>query len=292
MKGEPTKTPGREAMLADLEVLGDLPSPSPIVAQLTGMLWREDVALSAIEELVSRDPVIASRLLSAANAAAYAGYTPVASLRGALLRLGVERVRRLALMISVCNAMPGLKTPSPRFWLHSLAVAQVAEAVAREAAAGVEPEVALLAGLVHDLGLLVLGSHYPAQARAAFQQAAAEHRPLVEVERALSAIDHAEIGAALALHWSLPPRVTAAVRFHHAPAAAPPEHRTAAAVIRLADAAVGAVDVDWDLGEEHPLAEDEPALALLGFAPADVMAIAQGLAAEIGQAAVALGAGG
>lgn len=291
MKTEPTKTPIGEAMLADLETLGDLPSPSPVVAQLTGMLWRDDVALSEIESLVSRDPVIAGRLLSAANAAAYAGYAPVASLRGALLRLGIERVRRLALVISVCNAVPGLKAPSPRFWLHSLAVAQVAEVLAREAAIGVEPEAALLGGLVHDLGVLVISSHYPDRARAAFARARLEHRPVVEIERELSGIDHAEIGGALTRHWALPARVTAAVRFHHAPAAAPAEQRAAAAVIRLADAAVGVVEPDWDLGEEQPLADDDPALAMVGLELAEVIAIAEARAGDIGQAASIVAAG-
>jgi HD-like signal output (HDOD) protein len=281
------KPPVREAVLGNLDLLTDLPSPSPVVAHLTALLWREDVALSEIEQLVSRDPVIAARLLSAANAAAYAGYGPVASLRGALLRLGSDRVRRLALVISVCNSMPGLKTPSPRFWLHSLAVAQVADGVARAAAAGVEPETALLAGLVHDLGILVLASHYPTQARAAAERTLAEERSLVDVEHELFGIHHAEIGAALTRHWSLPEAVTHAVRFHHAPAGAG-EHQAPASVIYLADAAVATVEAQWNLGEGAALGEDDPALALLGLTLDDLLGLARESSAEIAHGAATL----
>lgn len=84
---------------ADLEALNDLPSPSPVLVKLTSTLGRGDVELREIEALIVRDPVIAARVIQAANSAAFAGYGATSSIRNALLRLGIERVRRLALLV-------------------------------------------------------------------------------------------------------------------------------------------------------------------------------------------------
>jgi HD-like signal output (HDOD) protein len=284
----PSSDAGRHVMLDNLELLADLPALSPVVSQLTAALWREDVALTDIEEVVSRDPVIAARLLGAANAATYAGYAPVDTLRAALLRLGIDRVRRLAVVVSVCNTTPGLGAPPARFWLHSLAVAIGAETLARTRPVDVQPQTAFLAGLMHDLGLLVVRSHYPRQAQAAAERAAADGVPLVEIERQLYDIDHGELGAALATYWSLPEVVTAAVRFHHAPVAAPEAHRLAAAVVRVAEAAAGGVEPQWDLRESGPRADGDPALALLGLDHREAVAIVHGVREDIAGAGAAL----
>ena len=72
-----------ERIIADLETLNDLPSPSPVLVKLSSTLGRDDVDLSEIEELISQDPVLAGRLIQAANAAVFAGYGPTSSGRGA-----------------------------------------------------------------------------------------------------------------------------------------------------------------------------------------------------------------
>jgi putative nucleotidyltransferase with HDIG domain len=257
----------RERILADLDVLHQLPSPSPIVGRLLATLGREDVGLAEVEQIVEGDPVIAAKIVSAANAAAWATHTPTTTIRAALLRLGLVRVRRLALVVSLYSTTAERRAAN-EFWRHSLAVAHVAEALAGATEAAVDGEAALLAGLVHDMGRLVLATRHPAQTRAVAELAVSEALSLVESERRLLGIDHGEVGAHLARHWGFPPPVVVAVRFHHerdpyALAAEP-----TVALVGAADA-LASLDPEWRLGEA--VVEDaEPALTVLGLEEAEV----------------------
>src|SRR6266403_1038470 len=99
-------------------------------------------------------------------------------IRDALLRLSLARIRRLALVASLYDAVPVRGTQASRaiFWQHSLAVAHCSEIIARHAIgapADLNPESVFLSGLLHDLGLLVLESHYPSEAPAVTRRAGA-----------------------------------------------------------------------------------------------------------------------
>jgi HD-like signal output (HDOD) protein len=123
---------------SDIDVLSDLPSPSPVVARLSATLGDDDVEVRTIEAIIGQDPVVAGKVIHAANAAAYASHTPTASIRAALLRLGVIGVRRLAMLFGLFNAYPGPRVPEG-FWQHSLAVAQLTDVVVQHMTAGEMP---------------------------------------------------------------------------------------------------------------------------------------------------------
>jgi HD-like signal output (HDOD) protein len=257
----------RERIQANLQLLGDLPSPSPIVAHLTATLSRDDVEVIEVESIIHRDPVIAAKVVSAANAAAYASHTPTTTVRGALMRLGLLRVRRLTLLISLYNALPRWEAFHEAYWRHSLAVAHAAEVVVRRVGAwqpGSSPEALFLSGLVHDIGVLVLLSHYPKHYAAVTAFAGEQGASLSAAELTVLGIDHGDIGASLIEHWSLPDEIAQTVRYHHRPHLAAPEHRWAASVLRLADAAC-AREPTWDLGEGEQIEAGDPAVAELGI---------------------------
>ena len=231
---------------SELERLADIPALSPVAIELVSTLER-DVSVTAVEAVIRRDPVITARVLSAANAAAWATSAPVVSIHAALLRLGFERVRRLALLISLYDAVATVPV-ARSFWRHSISVAHIAEALARRVAETETADIALVAGLLHDIGLLVLSRHYAAAF--ATMRAAAEERgvPLWEVEREALGMDHAEIGAEVALHWRLSPLIADAIRYHHRPDAAPEALRDVACVLALADG-IASEEPAWDLHE-------------------------------------------
>lgn len=281
----------RDRIVKDLHQLADLPSLSPVVAQLTATLNRPDVELHEVEVIIRRDPIIAAKVISAANAAAYAGLSATTSIRGALMKLGLLRVRRLAVLISLYNALPRHDAFQEAFWRHSLAVAHGAEVVTRHlpaAPAGANLDAVFLAGLLHDLGLLVLSNHYPKHASLVSSHAASTGLPLYEAELAVLGIDHGEIGACLAEYWAFPPETCAPIRFHHRPAAAPAAYRWPAAIIRLADA-ICMMEPTWDLGESGGLAEDESTLADLGLKAESLPGMVTEIRAEAERATQALG---
>lgn len=258
---------------SDLETLGDLPSPSPVLAKLSTTLGREDVELIEIEEIIGQDPVVAGRVIQAANAASYASRSPTTTIHNALLRLGVVRVRRLALLITLYNALPGRRVPE-QFWPHSLAAASCAEVLTRNLSAQSpesDPDAIFLAALLHDVGLLVLGSHYPEHYQTLCDAAVREGRSFDEMEDAVLGIDHGAIGERLAELWLLPPAVGGVIRAHHRLDAVVPEYRHSALVVHLADALCYHVGIG-DMGERVVLLPDDPALLELGIGP-DMLAL-------------------
>ena len=253
---------------ADLEALNDLPSPSPVLVKLTSTLGRDDVELREIEALIVRDPVIAARVIQAANAAAFAGHGATSSIRNALLRLGIERVRRLALLVGLFNAMPARGVPA-EFWPHSLATAVCSEVILQHVAtspAAADPDVVFLGALLHDLGLLVLASHYPKDYQALRETSVREARPLIDVEVAVLGIDHATMGAQLAKQWLFPPPVCAAIRGHHRIGTVEPEHRWNTLVVHLAESLSSQANIAG-MDEGVILVPDDPGLAELCISP-------------------------
>jgi HD-like signal output (HDOD) protein len=283
-----------ERFLADIEGLSDLPSLSPILGQLIATLGREDASVADVAAIIRQDPVIAARVLRSANSAAYAGRSPISSIREALLRLGLVRVRRLALVASLYDAVPvrGTRVAREVFWQHSLAVAHGCEIVVREAPGipdDADPEGAFLSGLLHDLGLLVLESHYPKEAAAVKRHADGEGVPLFDAELAVLNTDHGELGALLAGHWSMPEVITAAIRAHHRLELAPEAFRWAASVVHLADyiaCSEHIADLDEGVAERF----NPVVFEVLGVAEANLTPLVEEVRTETRKAASVLSA--
>lgn len=253
----------------NLQHLAELPPLSPVVAQLTATLSNDEVDFRDVERIIRRDPVIAARVISGANTAAYAGHTPTASIHTAIMRLGVIAVRRLAFLLSLFNAVPGTGAERQAFWRHSLAVAHTANVIARHAATwptGTQPDHAFLAALLHDLGLLALGRHHAKEDAMVVAYASENRMARWQVERQMLGVDHAQIGARLAGHWAFPQPITTVIEFHHEFAAAPDGSRWLAAVLALADALCNE-DETSSMGEGSQVETIEETVALLGLAP-------------------------
>ncbi len=257
----------------NLDELGDLPALSPVVAHLSATLGRDDVEVGEVEAIIRQDPVVAAKVISAANAAVYAAHMPTTSIRGALLRLGLMRVRRLALLVSLYSAVPVKPAMQATFWAHSLATAYAAEAIARHAVAfQPDPEATFLAGLLHDMGLLVLASHYPRELAAVRTFAERRDTQLWEAEIALLGIEHGEVGGRLAAYWSFPKAITVVIQHHHRVDMAPRQHQAVAAIVRLAEASCSGEE-GVDLGEGGQVDLSDPALAPLGLDEASLRAV-------------------
>jgi putative nucleotidyltransferase with HDIG domain len=261
---------GRARRIGDnLQLLAELPPLSPVVAQLTGTLSSDDVDFRDIEGIIRRDPVIAARVISAANTVAYGGHGPTASIHTAIMRLGVIAVRRLAVLLSLNQAVPGTAAERQAFWRHSLAVAHAANVIARHAVkqpAGANAEHAFLSALLHDLGLLALGRHHAREDAMVVAFASENRIARWQVERQMLGVDHAQLGARLAAHWAFPEGITRVIEFHHDFAAAPAPAQWLAAVVALADALCNE-DEASSMCEGAQVETIEGTIALLGLAP-------------------------
>jgi len=284
-----------ERFVADIEGLSDLPSLSPVLAQLIATLGRDDASVAEVAAIIRQDPVLAARVLRSANSAAYAGRSPVSSIRDALLRLGLVRVRRLALVASLYDAVPvrGTRAARETFWQHSLGVAHGAEIIARHAAAGpddIDPEGCFLAGLLHDIGLLVLESHYPKEAASVKRHADATGMPLCQAEMVVLGTDHGELGALLATHWSMPDAISAAIRTHHRVDQSAEGYRWHAAVVHLSDFIVSSENIG-DLNEGSAAVFSDAVFDILGLDRVAMPSIVEETRTEARRASSVLSAG-
>lgn len=224
--------------------LQQLPSLPDVVAELLASLGNEDIDFQHLAQQISRDQGLTARVLRVANSSFYGLQSKIGTIHEAVVVLGFRAVRSMVLAVSmggafradVCHGFD-----QPGYVRSSVACGMVARTLALRA--GRNPDLAFTAGILHDLGQLVLAASFPAQYAQALAYRKAQNVFLLTAERDVLGVDHAEAGALLAETWKFPPLLAAALSEHHAPAAATAE--SLADLIHVADAVVRA------LGLEH-----------------------------------------
>jgi len=233
-------------------------------------------------KVVSHDPALVAKILKLVNSSFYGLPNKIASLDRAISLLGMGGIRNLAIASSVSGMFRGgelCEGFGPRdLWTHSIAVAVVAREIAKKMRLPVADE-AFLIGMLHDIGLLVIHQKLPRQLREVCEESQKQQRDLCEVERDLIGFEHQELGTALATRWKFPASVCDAIAFHHHPADAPPEHRSVAALICVADTLCCQARIGFNLTACHQEL-DEQLLAAVPVTP-EVIAETQNKISEL-----------
>jgi HD-like signal output (HDOD) protein len=200
--------------------IAKLDSISTAPAILQPLLWMmrlpvDDIRVERLVELVSRDGAIAAQCLRLANSPLFA-CRAVETVRGAVMTLGIERVRSLLFGLCINQTIPRDKWVLDRtaFWRHSLGCALVTQTMARKIGYP-EPEKAYLAGLVHDLGFLVNSVIDTARFRECVKLAVASRCPVHIPEQQILGYTHADAGGLLCEHWDFSEDLSDVARCHH-----------------------------------------------------------------------------
>jgi HD-like signal output (HDOD) protein len=168
-------------------------------------------------QAIQQDAALALRIMRTVNSSFYGLPRQVADLKRAITLLGFKEIRNLVLSAYVADlfrAGGGHGTYSRRgLWNHLVGVGAVARLIAR-VGAQVPPQEAYLAGLLHDVGLILL-DQYLHRPFCQVVDALGGDRPICEVEREILGFDHALLGQYVAARWQLPEPLTTAVRHHH-----------------------------------------------------------------------------
>jgi HD-like signal output (HDOD) protein/CheY-like chemotaxis protein len=215
--------------------VGRLPVPSEICRRLSRALERPAVDLDEVIAIIASDPAMSAKVLQLANSPYFRPERPIDGVANAVATLGLELVLRLPVMLS---AFVGDDAGDDAgFSLLDLQHASIATArlAARFAQSPREADLAFTAGLVHEIGRMLLVRESPAEMAAVLQQAIASGRPISEVERERLGATHAEVGAYALGMWGLPLSVVEAVAYHHAIPAARRSERRIAALVHAAD---------------------------------------------------------
>ena len=195
-----------------------------------------------LERIVSEDAALTARLLRIANSALYGFPSRIETISHAITVLGFQQLHDLTLGCSVVSIFRDVSpdlVDMESFWRHSVACGVAARILAsfrREPNA----ERYLVAGLLHDIGRLILFLERPELARQALYAARERGELLYRMERELFGFDHADVGAALLQAWRVPVRLAEAVRYHHAPQRAG-DSMLDASVVHLADIVANAM---------------------------------------------------
>lgn len=234
------------------EVVGklqELPSLPAVVMELLASIDQEDVDISVLARKVSHDQALTAKTLRMANSSSYGLQVKVTTIQQAITFLGFQTTRNLitAAAVTGCFAAGRCAGFSDKaFWRHSIATAACARILARRMR--FNQDYAFTAGLLHDVGRLVLVSTYPARYADAIAWRAAHDCELIEAERAVLGVDHVMAGVALAERWNFSDTMRQAIAFHHEPERAGAGFL--ATIIHVANAIVHALDI---AGEEDDL---------------------------------------
>lgn len=226
-----------------------------------------------LAEAVGADQGLTTRILRLANSSFYGLAARVDTLSQAVALIGTRQVRDLALATAVVDLfknIPASALDGRGFWEHSLAVGSASRLIASKRRER-ETERHFVAGLLHDIGLVVMASQMPERVTANLLAAREAQQPLTVIERRELGFDHAEVGGAVIEQWRLPPAM-AEVATHHHHLLTSARHLHDCATVHLADVLVEALAYGSG-GEPVVTPLDPPAWDALGLTATDLTPI-------------------
>ena len=193
-----------------------LPSLPAIALEVIDLVQQEDVSVKRIAQTISHDPALAAKLLKTVNSSFYGQKHAISTISHALVILGMNTVRTLALGFSLVHNLKETgagKFDHMAFWKRSLISAVAARSLANEAGSLRQEEI-FIGGLLQDLGMLAMIQTLGEPYSMLVQQIGDDHHTLVRLEQEQFGIDHTQVGAALAERWRLPSILIAPIRHH------------------------------------------------------------------------------
>ena len=281
----------REQILNAAATLGILGLGADSAPRMLALLCDPQVDGSEIASLIARQPSMYARVLRVANSSYYGRPRSIVTMEAALLLLGRDAVRTIAVAScfdrTMARSMKGTAIDMQAVVRHSLTTAAAAEALATIARPPVASE-AFIAGLMHNLGIAVQVHLDPRGVDAmidANRNGAASGIRLLESNHAL--VGHEECLAVVFEAWQMPDSLVAAAGHHHGPMDAPEPHRDLTALVNLGSNLGLAIGPGYML-EPAPIERHLPAMLWLGLTDADLDAVAAQLPARVAELGSAL----
>lgn len=207
--------PTLDQLLKESERIEPVPQ---VVHQLMAMVDDPEAPVSEITELILYEPVVTANLLKVANSAALGLKRRVDSVHDAVVLLGLKRVIEIIMLDRVTkplkSAQRGYDLAEGQLWKQSVSCALMASAVA-DIVPGTEKHIVFTAALLKDIGVIVLDRHMTGTLSAIQSMMAAENLSLIEAERRVLGIDHAQLGGHIAVNWNFSRHLAEMISNHH-----------------------------------------------------------------------------
>ena len=264
----------------------EISSLPEITARIVEVVEDPRATAHDMHEIVKNDPALAAKILKVVNSAFYGLPSQIASLDRAIVMLGLSAVKNIALAASLARLFkPGALSEqfSARdLWRHCVSVG-VCGRMLTKAASGIQNDEAFVAGLVHDMGLLIEFQLFPDKLKEVVNRCLAQPQDFCAVERQLIGADHQAFGAALAAKWKFPPTLRCVISHHHTPGSLRPEYVKVSTLVCVADTICCQQQHGFWLSAAQQAIQPEM-LELLGVTPDDIDTIVEQLPEAIEEA--------
>lgn len=227
------------------ETIAEIPTLSTVYQRFASVIASGSASAASAARVIEEDPGLTLRVIRMAGSSALARSGPVTTVAQAIVTLGFRAVQSIVLSSSTLRALHRFSGPDfEQLWRHAFAVGTCARLLKLQLRSG-EPEEAFTMGLVHDMGALVLRSHFSDAYAGVLERLEAPGSHVLTAEREVLGVDHQQVGELIATKWRLPKALLAGIRHHHDPEGAN-DHFADVAVVTIADTLVGAMGLGSD----------------------------------------------
>jgi HD-like signal output (HDOD) protein len=202
-----------------LENVSTIPTLPVVIEKITRLLQNPQTSAEELGKAITTDQALASKVLKLVNSAFYGFPGKISTITHAVVILGFSTVKNIVLTASIFdvfakNVSRQSSFNLEKFWFHSIACGAASQCIARHIGYS-EKEECFIAGLIHDVGKIVLCNYFPEEFEQVLLNTTQMDCLLYESERTVLGITHEDIGGIVAARWNLPLNLQSAVKYHH-----------------------------------------------------------------------------
>lgn len=206
-----------------IEQVANLPTLPQVASRLLKLVHSPDTSLAEVAAVVGQDLSLSAKVLRMANSAFYGIPRTISTINNATAILGLKVINTLVLSLTVFDMFPEDRSAiffnRKKFWNHSIGCGMIAKALAQKLGPSVmcDPEEAFCAGLLHDIGKVVMEQYMHADFQQSLRHAIRHKIPLFDAEQKILGFTHTDVAGWLTSRWELPGELLTPILYHHTP---------------------------------------------------------------------------
>ncbi|HEV8606503.1 MAG TPA: HDOD domain-containing protein [Tepidisphaeraceae bacterium] len=256
----PVSEPPSTAVLEMIKKVSSIATLPEITAKIIATVEDPKSTPATLHKIVSHDPALVTRILKVVNSAFYGLPGQIASIERAIVLLGLNAIKNIAVAASLGQLFRGVKLcegfTAKDLWTHCIAVGITARYIAKQMKVPLADE-AFLAGMIHDVGLLVSLQVMPEKLRNVCESAKAPASVFCDLEREQMGMDHQQLGAALCEQWKFPRSCQRVAGYHHRPFTLSDNNRHLVSIVHVADTLVATGNYGFNLTAVNQKLDEE-----------------------------------
>jgi len=207
-----------QTFLKKLDTIPDIPTLPSIVFKINEMLQDYDTSIKKLGKIIEKDPAMVTKILRLVNSSFYGFRSRIKSIPHAVIVLGFNTIKNAVVSVSIINTFSEKETYEgfeiTDFWKHSIAVAVTSRYLAEQSKLD-SPDDCFVAGLLHDIGKVVLSQHFTELFGQVWELVKGNGLSFYEAEKKVLPTNHAQIGGYLAKKWQFPVSLIDSITYHH-----------------------------------------------------------------------------